>query len=152
MKLAEALIIRADIQKRIEQLKKRLGNVVKIQEGDTPAEDPFLLIKEISDLYLNLENIIKQINKTNSLIKLDNEKTIAEVLAERDIIVSKRNFIINLIESASVRQDRYSHSEIKFKITIDINSLQKEADVLAKKYREIDTKIQQLNWNIELLD
>ena len=34
MKLAEALSIRKDLQKRIEQLKSRLENTVKVQEGE----------------------------------------------------------------------------------------------------------------------
>ncbi|MDR2809475.1 MAG: DIP1984 family protein, partial [Tannerellaceae bacterium] len=40
MKLAEALSIRADLQKRIAGLKERLKNSSKIQEGDVPFEDP----------------------------------------------------------------------------------------------------------------
>jgi len=34
MKLAEALILRADCQKRFEQLKARLLSNAKVQEGD----------------------------------------------------------------------------------------------------------------------
>ena len=40
MKLAEALILRADCQRHIEQLKQRLLRNVKVQEGDKPSEDP----------------------------------------------------------------------------------------------------------------
>ena len=40
MKLAEALNQRADLQKRIAQLRDRLSNNVKVQEGDLPAEKP----------------------------------------------------------------------------------------------------------------
>lgn len=40
MNLAEALILRADCQKRIAQLKARLLTNAKIQEGDAPAETP----------------------------------------------------------------------------------------------------------------
>lgn len=36
MKLAEALCVRADLQKRIMQIEDRLKSVVKIQEGDVP--------------------------------------------------------------------------------------------------------------------
>ena len=39
MKLAEALCVRADLQKRIMQIEDRLKSVVKIQEGDEPDED-----------------------------------------------------------------------------------------------------------------
>ncbi len=38
MKLAEALVLRADYQKRITQLKQRLLLVARVQEGDRPAE------------------------------------------------------------------------------------------------------------------
>ncbi len=40
MKLAEALSIRAELQKKTEQLEQRLKSVVKIQEGDIPEESP----------------------------------------------------------------------------------------------------------------
>jgi hypothetical protein len=40
MKLAEALLRRADCQKCLEQLKARLLRNAKVQEGDDPAEDP----------------------------------------------------------------------------------------------------------------
>ena len=46
MKLAEALIWRADAKKRLEQLKTRLVRVAKVQEGDAPAEDPKALLAE----------------------------------------------------------------------------------------------------------
>jgi hypothetical protein len=40
MKIAEALALRADLQKRLEQLKQRLVKNARIQEGDVPEEDP----------------------------------------------------------------------------------------------------------------
>jgi hypothetical protein len=40
MKLAEALLLRADCQKRIEQLKSRLLGSARVQEGEQPPEDP----------------------------------------------------------------------------------------------------------------
>ena len=38
MKLAEALSIRKDLQKRIQQLGQRIQNNVKVQEGDELAK------------------------------------------------------------------------------------------------------------------
>jgi hypothetical protein len=38
MKLAEALIQRADYQKRVEQLKQRIVNNAKVQEGNDPDD------------------------------------------------------------------------------------------------------------------
>ena len=47
MKLAEALILRVDCQKRIAQLKSRLLTNAKVQEGDAPAKTPQDLIAEL---------------------------------------------------------------------------------------------------------
>jgi ABC-type hemin transport system substrate-binding protein len=47
MKLAEALILRADTQKRIEQLKQRLNANARVQQGEKPAEDPKKLMTEL---------------------------------------------------------------------------------------------------------
>ena len=44
MKLAEALIQRADHRKRLDQLRERLVRVARVQEGDAPAEDPAALL------------------------------------------------------------------------------------------------------------
>jgi hypothetical protein len=43
MKLAEALSIRKDLQKRIQQLGQRIQNNVKVQEGDAPSEEPMVV-------------------------------------------------------------------------------------------------------------
>lgn len=40
MKLAEALSLKKDLEKRISDLKERLDNTVRVQEGDEPAENP----------------------------------------------------------------------------------------------------------------
>ncbi len=58
MKLAEALSVRADLQRRISQLKSRLKDSSKIQEGDTPAED-------VNDLYKELDDCLMQIGRTD---------------------------------------------------------------------------------------
>lgn len=50
MKLAEALSIRKDLQKRIQQLGQRIQNNVKVQEGDEPKEQPAELMKELDNL------------------------------------------------------------------------------------------------------
>ncbi len=44
MKLAEALALRGDILKRLEQIRARLLRNAKVQDGDSPAEDPAALL------------------------------------------------------------------------------------------------------------
>ena len=58
MKLAEALNIRADLQRKVYQLKSRLIANSQVQEGDTPAEDPEDLVKELDTSIKKLEDVI----------------------------------------------------------------------------------------------
>jgi len=75
-----------------------------------------------------------------------------QALAERDILSLRRTAYADLAQAASVRQDRYSKSEVKFISTVDVAALQKKADDLAKQYRELDARIQEANWQVELLE
>lgn len=152
MKLAEALILRSDLQKRVDQLRERLYRSAKVQENEQPPEDPQELLQELDHLCAQLESIIKKINKTNSSVSFSSDQTIADALAERDIIRLRRKVLADLIAHASVKQDRYSRSEVKFYPTVQIAELQREIDKLAKKYRELDTKIQELNWRTDLIE
>lgn len=63
MKLAEALILRADPKKRFEQLRQRLINNAKVQEGDEPSEKPEELIKEMEKTAAEFEKLIKKSTK-----------------------------------------------------------------------------------------
>lgn len=150
MKLAEALILRADIQKRIEQIKNRLYTNVLTQEGETPSEDPNVLLKEYESLQNELTTLIKAINRTNNNTLFSQDKTLSEVLVERDAILTSRSLLTGAAERASEKQDRYSRSEIKYVSTINIKQYLKEADRLSKEFRELDTKIQGMNWTVDL--
>ena len=152
MKLAQALILRADHQKRIEQLKQRLLRNAKIQEGDKPAELPKDLMKELEQVSDELVRLIQRINKTNSVSKIDAGMTLSDALAVRDILRLKHGIYRNLAEAASVTQSRFSRAEVKFKSAVDISEVQKQADQLAKEHRELDTKIQEANWLVGLVE
>ena len=57
MKLAEALQERADLNRRIEQLRNRLENSALVQEGERPAEAPEVLLEAVSYTHLTLPTI-----------------------------------------------------------------------------------------------
>ena len=151
MKLAEALILRSDLQKRMEQIRNRLYNNVLTQEGELPSEDPDVLLKEFMSLQKELTTLIKAINRTNNNTPFDDNLMLSEALVERDAILSKRSILSSAAALASEKPDRYSRTEIKNISTIDIKKFQKEADKLSKEFRELDTKIQGMNWNIDLI-
>lgn len=77
MKLAEALSIRKDLQKRIQQLEQRIKSNVKVQEGDEPLEEPNELMKELHSCLVQLEELIGRINLTN--INTKNEERPADL-------------------------------------------------------------------------
>ncbi|MEJ8302783.1 DIP1984 family protein [Saccharibacillus sacchari] len=152
MRLAEALVQRADQQRKIAQLKQRLERVVKVQEGDVPSEDPHVLLNELHETIGSLSELVKKINKTNSFTVFSEGKTLADVLAERDRIMQERSALNEILEAASVRQDVFSRSEVRFYRTIEVSELQKKVDELSKSYRELDFKIQEKNWTIDLIE
>jgi len=151
MKLAEALLLRADSQKRIEQLKSRLLGSAKIQEGEHPPEDPQKLIAEMEAVADQLVDLIKRINKTNSTTAFAEGKTLVDALAERDVLVVRRGVYADLASFAAMRQDRITRSEVKYQATVDVANIRKHADELSKSYRELDARIQELNWKTELV-
>ncbi len=151
MKLAEALILRADYQKRLEQLKKRLIINAKIQEGDTPAEAPADLLEEFERVAQELQQLIQRINKTNSFAQFEAGTTLADALANRDILVKKNGLYRDLAQAAGVSQTRATRSEVKFVSTVNVSAIQRQADDTARQCRELDTKIQAANWTVELI-
>ena len=152
MKLAEALILRADCQKRMAQLNSRLLANTKVQEGDAPAETPRELIAELGRVSAELLDLIKRINRTNSATVYSEMRTISDALAERDVLALQRTVYVEMARTASITQDRYSRSEVKYVSTINVAEIQKRADEFAKNYRDLDTRIQELNWKTELVE
>ena len=152
MKLAEALIKRADCQKRIEQLRQRLMRSAKVQEGETPPEQPQALIAELDATVNELTDLIERINKTNSITTLEGSITLSDALAQRDTLMLKRSVYNSLVDAAAYQQVRYGASEIKTFSTVNVAELQTQMDQLSRQYRELDTRIQESNWNTELMD
>ena len=152
MKLAEALILRADSQKRLEQVCQRLLRSSKVQEGERPPEEPEALIEALEKLVSELTTLIQRINRTNSQSVLEPGETLSDALATRDLLKMKHSAYRDLAEAATVTQDRSTRSEIKFQSTVDVATIQIEADRAARAHREIDTKIQAANWQIDLAD
>ena len=151
MKLAQALILRADTQKRIEQLKVRLLSNTKTQENEKPSEDPKLLLKELDKLTIELFTLICSINLTNSSAKFEG-MSLTEMIAKKDALVLKANVLREFATSASQKVDLYSNSEIKILSTVDVAALQKQVDALSKEIRELEMKLQEANWSVELVE
>ena len=68
MKLAEALIERAELQRKNAELLKRINDNVLVQEGDDPAEQPEELMAEYEKNRERLLFLVRRINATNQAL------------------------------------------------------------------------------------
>lgn len=150
MKLAEALIERADLQKRLDQLEDRLQSNALVQDGEEPAEDPVALMAEYVTVSVSLEELITRINLTNARTDV-NGLTLTALIAKRDCLQKRVRAMRRFLGTASQTAMRSRGSEIIVKSTVPVRELQKSVDDLSKTLRETDTAIQAANWSTELL-
>lgn len=125
MKLAEALIQRADNKKRIGQLNNRLSENAIVQEGDKPNEDPMKVLAELESLLVEQQALIYRINATNHNTKLGNG-TLSSEITKRDVLLKKHAILSSFLEAGKVRVDRYSRTEIKYSVTFNVSEMQKK--------------------------
>ena len=149
MKLAEGLSVRKDLQTRIEQLKARLLNNMKVQEGDQPSERPEDLLKELDGCLKQLQDLMFRINATNMHTVKDG-RTLTEMMAAREVLGKRVQILREAFDRATQSQDRYGRNEIKYVMTVDIPALRKQIDKYSKQLRELDMEIQALNFATEL--
>lgn len=151
MKLAEALSIRKDLQKRIQQIGARIQSNAKVQEGDEPMEKPEELMKELEACLVQLEDLIWRINATNMQTRNTDGVTLTQLMARKDIMTMRVGQLRSIFETASAGQDRYSRSEIKTVTVIDVKALGKQIDDCSARLRQIDMEIQTLNFQTDLI-
>ena len=77
--------IRADLQKKVAQLKERIKESDKVQEGDEPCDNVEELYKELDEALVQLEDLIYRINITNVQIVQDGE-SLTRLIANRDVL------------------------------------------------------------------
>lgn len=152
MKLAEALVLRADVQKRIAQMRGRLQQSALVQEGEQPPEDPQELLAELDQLLNQLGELMARINRTNLQTRLTEGVTLTDALARRDVLSMRHSIVSGLADTASARVERYGRSEIRKMSTVDVAALRRQLDEIARQRRELDTTIQATNWATDLIE
>lgn len=152
MKLAEALLLRSDQQKKLASLKQRINTNVLVQDGDEPSEDPNELLKQVFSLIQESQKLIYAIHQTNALTKLSDGRSLLALLTLRDEFVERHKILTGAISNTCREPDRYSTREIKWYKVIPVSSLQKQADDISIKLRDLNVLIQANNWKIDLLE
>lgn len=151
MKLAEALQERADLNRKIEQLNRRLSNNILVQEGEEPAEDPKMLITELDSAVARLQYLMAAINRTNCATKADGI-TLTELIARKDALMLKISAYRRIVNTAGESAYRARGTEIKVKPVIKAADIQKQLDQMSKELRLLDNKLQATNWTVDLVE
>ena len=156
MKLAEALALRADATRRVEQLRTRIVANARFQEGEEPAEDAQALLAEAGAVLDELEDLIRRINRTNAATRMGPEGTITDALARRDVLRTRHSVVTAAADAAVGRSQggmgRQLRSELKMLAALPVAQLRAQADDLARQVRELDVRIQQSNWEFDLME
>lgn len=150
MKIAEALLLRADLKKKLASLRERVAANAVVQEKEKPHEDPARLIKEAIGVLGELEEIALRIDRANQATKLADGRPLAAAIAHRDTLAQHHSLLQSAIAASRKEPDRYSMKEIRWIATLEVGKLQKQCDDLAKQLREINAAIQATNWKADI--
>jgi hypothetical protein len=156
VKLAEALALRADATRRIEQLRTRIVANARFQEGEEPAEDAQALLAEAGAVLDELEDLIRRINRTNAATRIGPEGTITDALARRDVLRARHSVVTAAADAAAGKSQpgmgRQLRSELKMLAALPVAQMRAQGDDLARQIRELDVRIQQSNWEFDLME
>lgn len=148
MKLAEALIKRRDIDTAISNLNLCLEENIKVIEGVKPFENPDEIIATMCKLIDEQTELVQKINAVNSTTVTEDGKTLNELLTVREQL-KRRHKILDKAYKYAYRNGRYD--ETKFVITADMKNLKNKIAESAKDFRNLDNRIQAINWSTEFI-
>jgi hypothetical protein len=151
MKLAEALLLRADRNRSLEQLKQRIQVSARYQEGECPPEEARDLVAAASAVLDELEVLIGNINRTNSGTVMADGRTVTDALAEREVLRLRYSMLKVSADAASGALQpagfiRATRSELKYLRALDVKDLRQQASDVARRARELDARVQEVNW------
>ena len=74
----------------------------------------------------------------------------AKMIARKDALKLRLTVMRDLLKHV-VENDRYGRQEIKYVRTVDVGELRKVTDNYSKQLRNLDMKLQSLNWSVDLI-
>jgi hypothetical protein len=121
-----------------------------------PAEDAAGLLAEADRVLAELEDLIRRINRTNAVTAVDEQMTLTDAIARRDVLRLRHALYTAVADAASGRAGpaaaRQMRSELRLVAAVPVGELRDRADEAAKQCRELDIRIQRVNWEAELAD
>lgn len=150
MKLAEALLLRRDLNNRLFQLRNEISNSVLVQEGDTLDRSITELFKEYDEINQQYSELVVAINRKNATASVaDSALLLMEALERREQLRRKHALLTQALDETKAAP-RMGRNEIRLVRTIDTKTLTEQLNATAKQLRELDGKIQQTNWLVDL--
>lgn len=137
-------------------MRARIVANARFQEGEEPAEDAQALLAEAGVVLDELEGLIRRINRTNAATSIGTDGTITDALARRDVLRARHSVVTAAADAAVGKSQagigRQLRSELKMLPALPVAQLRAQADDLARQLRELDVRIQQSNWEHDLME
>ena len=150
MKLEEALLLRRDLNNRLFQLRNEISSSVLVQEGDTLDRSITELFKEYDEINQQYSELVVAINRKNATASVaDSALLLMEALEQREQLRRKHALLTQALDETKAAP-RMGRNEIRLVRTIDTKTLTEQLNTTAKQLRELDGKIQQTNWLVDL--
>ena len=151
MKLAEALNARKELEARLTRLEERLHASARVQEGLEPDESPDALYAMLEKTAAELVEIVSRISCTNVDTVVEG-RILADWIAERDVSWRRLRVLQSALRAAAPSYDRHGGpGSVRSVTTFSTARRHAELDALALRINAIDARIQQANWETELL-
>ena len=107
------------------------------------------LFNELDGMLAQLEGLIYRINDTNMHTLCEGE-SLTRMMARKDVLSIRVALMRELLKHVTENDTRFGRNELKYIRQVNVSELQKETDGYARQLRELNVKIQGLNWNTDL--
>lgn len=157
MKLAESLMHLGTLNSQITDIQK------KIQDSSTYAEDEEK--PDLTELFIQLDSLLAEKTLLSIRITNTNDKTMV-VFEDRSLTLSAAMKLRQLLQQSSavyrslgqedrrlssfLNPKRVSKDHVKYLPTFDTKQIEKKANELAERARNLNVIIQRNNWEIDV--
>jgi hypothetical protein len=154
MNILEAFDLTDDLQKRIENLRRRYVNSVVVKRGEKHIEDPQSLLVELEDSYTQLNDINCRIKTAHATTRNYKGQTLLQLMGDKSIVEQRHDILTRAFDECLYGDadvyNSYNRCQVDYDVTIDLGSLKKEIDSLEIQLRQLTSEIRQLEIKTEI--
>ena len=154
MNILEAITLKKDLEKRIENLGSRYVGNLTVLKGGKPHEDPNELLKEMDKSIIQLNDLCYRIDAADLYVKNSTGKTLIELVIERESLYRRLNILrsaLNEVTVGSFSEYAYNTKKlVEFDIIVSIESITKLVNETEEQFRQVTSEIQKLDVKTEI--